>query len=358
MNYHKYLEIPTYEDCLQICKDHIGFSHSKQELKGDLVESFKYNIITPNMWDGFGRLNMRGITFVDGAMVALPFPKFFNRGEVAETTNVDFSKVKYIFEKLDGSLISFFRVAEEIELKSMKSVESDVAKNARVYVDTREDVLAFVEILLDKALSPIFEYVSPENKIVLNYEQDLVFLGARSLLTGQMFYPKYDIKVPSTIKHPEIFDSMDDARDYLSREDVEGVVLTFNDGIMMKMKTEHYCRIHKILDNFVPKNIVANIVEGSFDDVIGILSDNGLVAETAMAEAVRTRFWKEVNNRKELAEEWYNKHKTLERKEVARMLLPERKELASLVFKLFDGQDLEPYLMKNLAREAKEWTFD
>ena len=193
MNYHKYLEIPSYEDCLQICKDHVGFSHSKQEFKGDLIESFKYNIITPNMWDGFGRLNMRGITFCNGELIALPWPKFFNRGEAPETTNVDFSKVKYISEKADGSLISFFRVAEDIELKSMKSVVSDVACSARKYVETREDILAFVEILLDRALSPMFEYIGNSNhKIVLNYEkEDLVFLGARSLLTGELFYPKH-----------------------------------------------------------------------------------------------------------------------------------------------------------------------
>ena len=166
------------------------------------------------------------------------------------------------------------------------------------------------------------------------------------------------IKTPTSITTPLSFDSMESARFYMEREDVEGIVLTFEDGIMMKMKTEHYCRIHKILDNFVPKNIVANIVEGSFDDVIGILSDNGLVAETAMAEAVRTRFWKEIMRRKKEAEDYFNANKDKERKEVARELIPDRKTLASLVFKLFDGQDLEPYLMKNLAREAKEWTFD
>jgi RNA ligase len=266
--------------------------------------------------------------------------------------------VKYIFEKLDGSLISFFRVAEDIELKSMKSVESDVAINARKYFENRLDIYVFVEEMLDKGLSPMFEYVSPSNKIVLSYEEDFVFLGARSLLDGKIYYPKYDIPVPKGITHPEIFSSMEDARSFMKREDVEGVVLTFENGMMMKMKTDHYCRIHKLLDNFVPKNLVANIIEGSFDDVIGLFTDHGLTNEIKLAREIETRFWNKVNKVKSEAEEYFNANKNKERKEVARELIPERKELASLVFKLFDGQDLLPYIMKKLAKEAKEWRFE
>ena len=358
MNYPKYLEIPSYEDCLEIVKEHTAFSHSTQEWKTDKIESFKYNLVTLNMWEGDGRLNMRGLTFCNGELVALPWPKFFNRGENEATKNVDFTKVKYIFEKVDGSLISFFRVAEDIELKSMKSIESDVSHRARAYAETRPDVYSFVEKLLDKALSPMFEYVSPNNKIVLNYEENFIFLGARNLLTGEILYPVYDIEVPESITHPAIFDNMEEAKEFLTREDVEGIVLTFENGLMMKMKTEHYCRIHKLLDNFVPKNLVANLAEGSFDDVIGLLTDNGLENEIALARKIESRFWGEVNSRKIEAEAYYKANSMKERKEVARDLLPNRKEVASLVFKLFDGQDLVPYIMKKLKKEAKEWTFE
>lgn len=361
--YPKYLEIPTYEECLEICKDHTAFSHSVQEWQGinsgapDKIESFKYNIITENMWDGFGRLNMRGITFANGAMVALPFPKFHNKGETDETRNVNLDKVKYIFEKVDGSLISFFRVAEDIELKSMKSVESDVAVHARKYFKTRPDIHSFVESLIDKALSPMFEYVSPYNKIVLNYEEDFIFLGARSLLTGEIFYPKYDIEVPASITHPAIFDSLDSAKEYLEREDVEGIVLTFEDGMMLKMKTAHYCKIHKILDNFVPKNVVAHIAEGTFDDLIGILSEFNMDAEIEMARSTEKKLWDIINERKSAAEVYYHDNKDKSRGDVARDLIPTDKALSSLVFKLFDGQDLLPYLMKNLVRESREWRY-
>src|SRR5688572_4275446 len=61
-------------------------------------------------WNWF-ELNSRGLILnaTTGEVVALPFPKFFNWGELDRTTD---ATIQYITEKIDGSLGILYRVVD------------------------------------------------------------------------------------------------------------------------------------------------------------------------------------------------------------------------------------------------------
>jgi T4 RnlA family RNA ligase len=363
-----YKEIPTYDDCLKIVSDCKAFSHSTQEKDGCVIESFKYNLHAPDMWIDPMRLSMRGITFVDQKLAALPFPKFFNMGENESTTNVDLNDVLHIYEKIDGSLISFFVRGDTIDIKTMRSVESDVANEAREFLNgcqNRDIIWAFAEMLIGKNLSPMFEYVSPTSRIVIDYgKTDLLFLGCRDMTTGEIILPHRMITdIPHEISLPQIFPDRKEMEEYMEKDDVEGVVVTFGTGLMMKLKTDTYCKIHRIMDNFIPKKIVLNVIENTFDDVIGIFAQHGMEEEIESAEKIRDKYYKEYSEYEEAAKILYNSFNPgTERKLIAQKLFslePEVKKLAPLVFNLLDGNEsyMKGKIDKFILEEAKDWQF-
>ena len=352
--YEKYNEIPTYNECLQIVKEFPAFSHSTQILDGVKIESFKYNISKKDMWDGYGHLNMRGITFVNEQLAALPFPKFFNLGEHENSTNIDLNNVSKIYEKVDGSLISVFYVGTKLYLKSMKSVNSDVSKEANKNVT--EDVLSFSRTLLEKDLSPLFEYVSPESRIVLQYSKpEFYFLGCRNMITGATILPD-EIDVPQNVKTPGVFKTVEEMKSYIKQNNVEGVVVTLNNGVMIKIKSEDYCRVHRIMSYFNPKNIVENIINNTYDDMIGILSYNNLNSDVEKSKVIFSRYTDRMNEFISMAESYYRENKHHSRKDIA-IELKENRMLANLVFRLIDGKEITDTINKYVLEESKEWNF-
>lgn len=55
----------------------------------------------------------------------------------------------------------------------------------------------------------------------------------------------------------------------LDRTDIEGVVVRFDDGHMVKIKLDLYCAIHKAKENILQeKNVVKLILEEKVDDIL------------------------------------------------------------------------------------------
>lgn len=60
----------------------------------------------------------------------------------------------------------------------------------------------------------------------------------------------------------------------LDRTDIEGVVVRFDDGHMVKIKLDLYCAIHKAKENILQeKNVVKLILEEKLDDILPNLPD-------------------------------------------------------------------------------------
>jgi RNA ligase len=134
------------------------------------------------------RRECRGLKFYkDGRIAARPFFKFFNINERDETKidKVDWSKPYTIMEKRDGSMIHPMRIGNDIRWMTKMGI-TEVSAQAEKFIEKNTNYEKFAKWCIENQLTPIFEYTSPNNKIVVRYEKDeLVLLAVRHNITGE-----------------------------------------------------------------------------------------------------------------------------------------------------------------------------
>ncbi len=269
------------------------------------------------------RRECRGLIFDrDGNLMSRPLHKFFNVNEREETQThtVDMSQPHVIMEKMDGSMIRPILVDGHLRLATKMGVTS-VAMDAEAWLAAQDRRLKeWLRTMVDLGLTPLFEWVSPFNQIVLAYEAaDLVYLGTRDNLTGEY---AMDISCPfnTVTQYGSVAGNL---VDYIARqrgaEGREGDIIRFADGHMCKIKNDWYVRIHKTVDRIVfDRNIVNLILNEEVDDVVPMLpviqANRVRNFEIRFAERLHAtvekydRYWNTVVasglDRKRYAQEW------------------------------------------------------
>jgi RNA ligase len=224
----------------------------------------------------------RGIKFdANGLILARPFQKFFNYGERGEES-LPIHTPHVVMEKLDGSMVHPAILAGKLLFMTRKG-HTDVAKKAERFVLSSDaGYLPLCRKLLREGYTPIFEYVGPDNRIVLRYdESSLILLAARHMLTGVMMPRKALLgayAAPFSVPLVKAFDPISDINTFIRHtrdlEDAEGYVVVFDNGYMVKVKAEDYVLKHRALDDLSSKKkIVALCAQGFADDVLPILDD-------------------------------------------------------------------------------------
>lgn len=226
------------------------------------------------------RRECRGIIFdsVTGDIIRRPFHKFFNVNERDETQDhiIDLSRPHSILEKLDGSMIAPFYVNNRM-IWGTKMGATDVAKPVEEFIANHpqyEDFARHVMTFGD-GWTPIFEWCSRKQRIVLDYKEDQLILTAlRNMKTGEYssfrnietFGEEFDIPVVRAFEpQTDMKAFLDYVRDL---EDLEGFVVRFADGHMLKLKCHWYLQIHKAKEAILQdRNIVELILEEHLDDV-------------------------------------------------------------------------------------------
>lgn len=224
------------------------------------------------------RRECRGIIFDSktGAILRRPFHKFFNVNERAETQDqvINLSRPHAILEKLDGSMIAPFVVNGEM-IWGTKMGATDVAQPVEQFVKKHPQYVKFAEDLIAAGLTPIFEWCSRKQRIVLDYEQDQLILTAiREMHTGRYLNRNgmvgnavaYDIPVV------RMFQPQVNMRDFIAHvadlQDLEGFVVRFDDGHQVKLKCHWYVQIHQAKEAILQdRNIVELILNERLDDI-------------------------------------------------------------------------------------------
>jgi RNA ligase len=328
-----------------------------------------FDMTDPDDIGGAMRRECRGLIFDrDGNLMSRPFHKFFNVNERAETQTheIDMSQPHVIMEKMDGSMIRPILVDGYLRLATKMGV-TNVAMEAEAWLAAQDsEYKEWLRAYMDNGYTPIFEWISPFNQIVLAYEiEDLVLLAIRDNVTGEyldLAEELAEIRCPFTVVRS--YGSMEgNILEYIARqrgvEGREGDIIRFADGHMLKVKNDWYVRIHKTIDRITfDRNIVDLIINEEVDDVIPMLP-------TAQVERIRnfeTRFWrafKQKENR--LLGQRMNAAQTYEddRKRIALEMVPnlENKADAQFIFRMLDGHELRDLLLdhvrKNIVTNVK-----
>jgi len=354
MNY-TFPEIRTIDDVLPHIKDRPEFIVAEREF-GTVINyvvamANTFDITGPDDIGGAIRRECRGLIFdKEGRVMSRPFHKFFNVNEREETQTriIDMTQPHVIMEKMDGSMIRPVRMNGAVRLATKMGV-TDIAIEAEKLLN--EDQYDWLDQTMLSNVTPIFEYIAPTNKIVIEYsEPRLVLLAARNNFTGTYFMPLTNLFeiVP---QYGSIDSGLDDyiirARRQTGRE---GDIIRFADGHMLKIKNDWYVRIHKTKDLIrTERNIADIIVNEQLDDVLPLLD----ATDTKTVRDYEVRFDAALENvlgRLEglvmIARTVYNGNK----KEVAINFVPNliNKEDSSFIFSALDGKELRPLLINKI----------
>ena len=230
------------------------------------------------------RRECRGLIFnKDGSLLSRRFHKFFNVGEKEWTQPdlVDLSRPHIIMEKLDGSMVSPILMEDGIRWMT-KMGFTDVAEQADLYTAERFEYRNICISFDKRGVSPIFEWCSRKNRVVIDHGSDcsLVLIGARYTVSGD--YVDFDslakicdiFKVPLVKATFSLDASVDDLLSHVKGlEDTEGVVIQFLDtGEMLKIKTDWYSVLHKIKDRISSEHkLVQAYLANEVDDLLPLL---------------------------------------------------------------------------------------
>ncbi len=225
------------------------------------------------------RRECRGIKFnMDGDLIARPYHKFFNVNEREETRfdKIDLEPKHLLLEKLDGSMVHPMWVNGYIRWCTKMGI-TDTSMQAEEFVARNFRYNVMADHFLEQDLMPIFEWCSNQNRIVLSYPEDKLYLTAiRDQITGEyltytemcMFAKYYNIPVVPVIGQ--------DIDAVSKMENTEGVVIRYDDGVghMYKLKTEWYVLRHKSKDAIMrEKNVIEYCMTDKIDDVIPFLTE-------------------------------------------------------------------------------------
>ena len=270
MNY----QIPTYEQAKALCEGESAFSEVQTEVDEYQVSLFNYRLAS---YSDFTTepyaIEMRGLAFVHYQNKSTVFPalhKFFNINE-NPLTMIDTVKdltIESSYDKLDGSIINFILLPNgRVKAKSKMSFISLQAQAAQSVIDNDAKLYERIRTWLICGVMPIFEYCSWDNQIVLQYDKpELVLLRLRNMFNGEY------LELPDDIPTAKA-DTCTDLNTYLAKlkteTNIEGWVITFSNGLFVKLKTDWYLALHGMISDTVTSThkIVALALDESLDDI-------------------------------------------------------------------------------------------
>lgn len=307
----------------------------------------------------------RGLVFdLDGNLINRRYHKFFNVNEREETRfeKVDFSQPHVILEKLDGSMVSPCYVNGHIRYMTKMGI-TDTSMEAEVHTTRFQIYREFAEYHLARGWTPVYEWCSNKNRIVLSYPEDRLILTAMRRMDTGAYMPYHEM-----IELCEYWDiPLVKAYDYKDEnileivrnlEDTEGVVIRFEDGHMLKVKADWYVLRHKSKDAITrEKNVLDYIVNERVDDVLPFLQ----VEDQERLLKFQDKFWAGIKETVWQYEVYIDSIRAVDRRTWAIEYMPEQKHrdphLAPIVFGWYSGRDVRECLIeivrKNIGSQAR-----
>lgn len=303
MNYD-FPEIKTIQDVLSYIDGRSEFRVIEKDWY--TVVNYMVSLGTTFQWDCIDpigsaiRRECRGLIFdtVTGNLISRPYHKFFNAGEREETAihRINLYEPHVVLEKLDGSMIRPLPTKEGFRLATKAGI-TDVAMSAEVFIADKKHYSQFIHKCFQRNITPIFEWCSRKNRIVVDYPEDqLILTGMRDKTTGCYVYYDAMLKYATAWNIPVVksVDGLDVqnidlfVKQVREWDDGEGIVLRFDNGRMIKVKADDYVLRHKSKDQISQeKNVLQTILDDSVDDLVPLLTPE----DAQRVKSFQTAFW-------------------------------------------------------------------
>jgi RNA ligase len=169
--------------------------------------------------------------------------------------------------------------------------------NAEVFIADKPQYSAFISAMFDGGMTPLFEWVSRKNRVVVDYlEDNLILTGIRNTTKGvYLLYENmmelaehWNIPVVKAVNGLAVQDINLFVKQVREWESDEGVVIRFNSGKMVKVKADDYVLRHKSKDSISQeKNVLQTILEDAVDDLVPLLTPD----DADRLKAFQNAFW-------------------------------------------------------------------
>ncbi len=267
-----------------------------------LEDTFKWDSEDP--YASSIRRECRGLIFdTDGKLISRPYHKFFNAGEKEETqlNKINLYEPHVVLEKLDGSMIRHIPTPDGFRLATKAGI-TDISQQAEAFISDKSHYSTFIKKCIQKGTTPLFEWCSRKNRIVIDYPEDqLILTGMRYNDTGK--YVDYEIMknyatswgIPVVkavdglaVQNIELF--VKQVREW---DDGEGVVVRFSSGHMVKIKADQYVLRHKSKEAInQEKNVLDCILQDAVDDLVPLLTPE----DAERIQRFQKAFWASVED--------------------------------------------------------------
>jgi RNA ligase len=295
-----------------------------------------------NIWDFYTKTCRGLILDSTGEIIARPFQKIFNLNQTPET-RIESLPEGYpkITEKLDGILGILFPEKERPAITTRGEFESEYAKWATEWIRAK----GFSTDDFKPEYTYCFEIIYPASKIVVDYgnRTELVLLAVLNNAGHEELdhiQEAEELGITYAKEYP--FTEIDDAIEWLGDfkgNEKEGLVMKYSNGLRVKIKSDDYKRIHKVLTGLTVKDIWESLRAGqSLDPILDIVPDE-------MYDWVRQKeseLTAKKNHIMDNAREVYLEATKLSgRKEQAEYVLSHTGAISGVIFKLLNGREDE-----------------
>jgi RNA ligase len=246
------------------------------------------------------RRELRGLIFDnENNLISRPYHKFFNVNEREETQLSVFaektSTQNHMFlEKLDGSMVRPLKIGDSTFMATKMGI-TDTGLRASKFFWSQQKIMSFVDEIY-KEFTPIFEWLSLEDRIVLDYgDPQLVLTAIRNNFSGEyisydmmkILADRFDLNIVGAKVVEDISDMQSVLNDISKETDSEGYVVRFEDGHMVKIKNEWYVTLHRSKELATNDRLIVKcILEESVDDLKPLLMESDLVRVVKMETVV------------------------------------------------------------------------
>lgn len=302
----------------------------------------------------------------EGYPVSLSFKKFFNWDEKPDLDTPPHNlNGAQLIEKLDGSTLIFSRYKGITVIRTRGTSDARTQENGyeiEFLCDKYADFIKMLEHFDTSPMSYVFEWLSPTNRIVLNYgdEPDMALVAAinhedysyaRQLSLDSMAH-LLNLRRPRTFNYNSI-EEMKQAIEEL--RDQEGICVYYNQGqSIRKVKSAHYLYLHrakseissieKVIDVYIDLFMSTTYPTApTYPVFFQYLTDKFDFEIATMAQGHASRIcdgMKEVNKIMAALLNCASECKSLPRKDAAARILQAYGSTgrSSIIFKLLDGK--------------------